>query len=293
MATIRAAKGRAKQVDAKPKAKALGNAVPTISAKATAAKIVAPKATPVEMADNTLGKYFGIVDWLNSIMPYKRMAVWKDFFISPEKESSGKLPGIGEILKDLYVVSLIQILFYIISSGIPLLLITSQESIMFALISIVFTVLAYLLYPLLYLLYSVLEFAVAKAVGGKGNFSQNFAASALPLLAVFIILLPLWLLSIPVAWLSNAAVVMPALTLCMCILTLPFLAVSILIFLYSFYLKFVAFKKVHGISSIAAAAVVIVPIIIILIVAFALLALLAPYFAPLVALQQAQSGISP
>ena len=62
---------------------------------------------------------------------------------------------------------------------------------------------------------------------------------------------------------------------------------------YSYYLKFVAFRKVHGISSIAAAAVVIVPVIIILIAAFALLALLAPYFAPLVAVQQAQAGVSP
>lgn len=288
-----AAKGKSKPVKAKAKAATLGKALLAVQAKANAAKLAATKATKLEMADNILGQYFGIVDWLNSFIPYKRVNAWKDFFIDPEKGSSGKLPAVGGILKDLYIVSVIQILLYIISSGIPLLLLTPQANIMLALFSIAFAVLIYLAYPLLCLLYSVLEFGVAKAVGGKGSFSQNFSASALPVLATFIMMLPLGIISIFLAWLSNAAVVYPALTSCICILTLPFAIISFVTLIYSYYLKFKAFKKVHAISSVAAAAVVIVPVLLILIAAFALLTLFAPYFAPMVAVQQAQAGISP
>ena len=62
---------------------------------------------------------------------------------------------------------------------------------------------ALVLGPILDFLYSLLEYAVAKALGGAGSIRANFNASALPGLGAFVVLLPLTVAEIPFMWLRS------------------------------------------------------------------------------------------
>jgi len=234
--------------------------------------------------DDFADKYIGIVDKIIAKIPYKRLTVWKEFFLNPVATVKNDQLTIGQRMKDIIVSGLIGAVIGLVAM-IPLLLISALTTAGASLIVMaaipVLMVVGILLAPILIFIYSLLELIVAKVVGGKGSVRANFNASALPNLGVTVITLPLTLVSVPVAWLSA----IPFVNICMMIVNIPLAIVSSLVGIYGLYLKYLAMKEVHTLSTWRAVAVVLIPpIVIIGLVAVVVIALYAFLIAALVGL---------
>lgn len=223
--------------------------------------------------DNLIAKYIGIVDRLIAVIPYKRVWVWKEFFFNPSATVMKDNVGVVERLKDLYIANAVELLINLVAL-IPMLALFALFTLGVGLIWIgviaAIILVSYLLGPIFAFIYSLIEYVVARALGGTGDIRANFNASALPGLAVFIITIPILILQIPFTWLS----IVPIISLCASIVALPLSIALMIAGLYAFYLKYLAMKKVHGLSSMRAAGVVIIPIIAVIVLAIAAIILL-------------------
>ncbi len=218
--------------------------------------------------DNILNTYLGYVDSVKSLIPYKRLGAWKDFFLNPTKVTSSSKDNVGTIIVDLYVVRVIS---FIISFLAVILPIAVSQLIMGAgagalltvgiLLAVLFGVLIIL--PILQLLYAGLEFVIAKLLGGQAPFSRHFFASVMPALAVFTLTLPLVLIEIPFQWFTYIPI---AGAVCSC-LTIPISIISGLFGLYGLYLKFLSFKQVHKVSDLRSIGIIVIPPLLLLAVA--------------------------
>lgn len=223
--------------------------------------------------DNWVAKYLEYVDRGVAMIPYKRAAIWKEFFFNPTATIKTDNVTVMQRLKDLYVITVISVVFAALIM-VPAALIGTVTSggpglFAYGIIGAAMLVL-FALEPLLGFVYSLLELAVAKALGGTGDMKANFSASALPGLGVFVINLPIAILSIPLGWFSM----IPIIGLCASCIRFPISLVSMGLGLYSIYLKYLAMKEVHKLSSFRAAAVVVVPIFLLIAIFVALVVLL-------------------
>jgi hypothetical protein len=210
--------------------------------------------------DNWISEYMKYVDRAVAMIPYKRAAIWREFFLNPTETIKKDNVSIGQRIKDLYVMIAISCLFMVLVMG-PMVALGAVTSMGLNLVVYGFMAAAmlviFVLEPFLGLLYSLLELAVAKALGGTGDMKANFNASSLPGLATFTVYLPCAILAIPLGWLSMV----PVIGLCASCIRFPLSLVSMGLGLYSMYQKYLAFKEVHKLSSVKAAAVVILPIV--------------------------------
>ncbi|NYZ74311.1 hypothetical protein H0O00_04150 [Candidatus Micrarchaeota archaeon] len=242
--------------------------------------------------DDWKEKYLGYVDSVINFLPYKRMAQWKDFGLDPLSKVS-KPDSVMQRVKDIYVMEIYSILFGVLA-GLPLLVI---YGIAFAFLSVfmfgipliflaallVAWLLLLILSPVFTILYCLVEYAVAKMVGGTGDYNTHFNASVASGLAAFTFELPLMVAYIPIGW----ALVVPCVNYLVMIVAFPLNMLRMAINLYGIYLKFTSFRKLHELSDGRAAAVVIVPIVLLVIAVIAVVvilyvtmfaAMLAPFF---------------
>ncbi|MGC8923851.1 MAG: hypothetical protein ACP5KJ_01500 [Candidatus Micrarchaeia archaeon] len=216
--------------------------------------------------DELITIYLSYVDKIISYIPYKRVKVWKEFFLKPEEKLESSITSTSSIIVDLYVMSLLSMFIGLLN---PLVII------LIAINPLVFVIVLalFLLLPILYILHSLLEFIVARIVGGKAGFRVHLNASVLPLLGMWAVLLLLSIIQIPIGILSYIPVIS-------CIVT-PFIylisGITMILYIYTLYIKFIAFKKAHGISGIKSAAVVIVPLLIEGVILLILLSLMLAY----------------
>ena len=205
-----------------------------------------------------------------SLIPYKEAAVWKEFFFNPTETIKKNDKSILGRLGSLYLVEIIAIVIEAIAM-LPALLIAMPANALgsgiIIMIAGAMVLAALVLGPILDFLYSLLEYAVAKALGGTGSIRANFNASALPGLGAFVVLLPLTVAEIPFMWLRSV----PIVGIVFGCLTFPFSIAAALVGLYSLYPKYLAFKEVHTVSDLRAAAIVFVPVIILVIAAILLM----------------------
>lgn len=240
--------------------------------------------------DEYIAKYLGYVDMIIAKIPYKRVPVWKEFFLNPVATVRKDKVGIGQRMKDLVVSGAIGAVIGIVAA-LPALIIATIASggaglIMIAALPILM-VLGILLTPLFAFLYSLLQLAVAKLLGGVGDMKANFNASVLPSLGTTAILLPVSLIAIPVAWLSA----IPLVSICVMVVQVPLTIVSGLVGLYGWYLGYLAMKEVHALSTLRAAAVVLVPMVLIIGLVFvAVFAIYAFLIATLIGMSTALSA---
>jgi len=210
--------------------------------------------------DNWISEYMKYVDRAVAIIPYKRAAIWKEFFLNPTETVKKDNVSIGQRLKDLYVMTAMMFLFMVLVMG-PMIALGAVTSMGLNLFVYGFMAAAMLillaLSPFINLLYSLLELAVAKALGGTGDMKANFNASSLPNLSTYVIYLPLYIVTVPLGWLGM----IPVIGLCASCIHFPISLVSMGLGLYSMYLKYLAFKEVHKLSSARAAGVVILPMV--------------------------------
>lgn len=213
-------------------------------------------------------KYLDIVDRGIATFPYRRLAVWKEFFLNPAATLAKDDIGILGRFKDAYVHKGIE-LFVLILSLLPAVLIGSIGNPAAGLLGmgliIAILIGAYILLPPALFVYSLLEFVVAKLLGGSGDIRSNWNASLLPGLGVFVVLLPVLIVEIPVIWFGM----IPIIGICGSIIRMGFNLVFILGSLYIMYQKYIAFKAVHRLSDIRAAAVVLAPLVLIGVIAVA------------------------
>jgi|GEM_PF-3452362 len=213
---------------------------------------------------NIFNRYMGIVDKVASFIPYKKVKTWRDFFFNPaEVSSKSKDEGILPIVIDYYVMGFLNFVISLLSMIAPIIvstILTAGFGIIEGVVLFALMLGFFLISPILSLLYAVLEFIIAKILGGKASFSKHLFASFMPVLSTFIILLPLNLLSILLNWLTF----IPAIGLACSCITLPISIVMSLVYLYSMYLKYSAFKEVHKVSSGRAILIVVIPFIIVL-----------------------------
>ena len=245
--------------------------------------------------DNWITEYMKYVDRAVAMIPYARAKIWKEFFLNPTATVKMDDVSIGQRLKDLYVMTAIALVFMVLVMGpmVALGVVTSAGLNLFvygAMAAVMLVLFA--LEPLLGLLYSLLELAVAKALGGTGDMKSNFNASALPSLAIFVIYLPLSVVSIPLGWLAMV----PVIGICVSCIRFPLSLVSMGLWLYSMYLKYLAFKEVHKLSSAKAAGVVILPMVLmvaLMVVIFVLIyAMMIAYFMSFIAATTAAGAAS-
>lgn len=218
--------------------------------------------------DNILNTYLGYVDTIKSLIPYKRLGVWKDFFLNPTKVISSSKDSIGAIMVDLYVVRAISFIISLLAVVIPIavsqLVVGAGAGALLAagmLFAILLGVLIIL--PILTFLYAGLEFVIAKLLGGQASFTKHFFASIMPSLAVFVMVLPLDIILIPLEWLTHIPV---AGIMCSC-LTMPVSIIAGLVGLYGLYLKFLSFKQVHKVSDLRSIGIIVLPVLLLLAVA--------------------------
>jgi hypothetical protein len=206
--------------------------------------------------------YMGYVDRIIRLIPYKRLGVWKDFFLNPLATLAKDDVTIGQRMKDVLVSSAIGVALELIIL-IPIMVVMAVMSAGIGLILIgaviVLLVLMVLLSPVISFLYSLLHLAVAKVLGGKGDMRKNFSASALPGLSLGVVSLPISILLIPLAWVSF----IPFVSICTSVIQIPISMILGLGGLYSLYLQFLAMKETHKLSDIRAAGVVVLPVVII------------------------------
>jgi hypothetical protein len=240
--------------------------------------------------DDWVGKYLEFVDRGVAMIPYARAKIWREFFLNPVSVIQKDNVGLGQRFKDLYVMTAID---YVLVGlmYIPMLLIMSIFSggIGLMTVGILLAVIAVMLIlsPVFMFIYSLLELLVAKALGGAGDMQANFNASALPMLSLFVVQLPLTILMVPFVWLGMV----PVIGLCASCIQIPLSICAVVLSLYSYYLKYVGFKEVHKLSPIRAAGVVILPVILMVVVFVLLFVLMyAAMFAFMMSMFAAQSS---
>ncbi|MDD5172270.1 MAG: hypothetical protein PHF60_04515 [Candidatus ainarchaeum sp.] len=216
--------------------------------------------------ENWKDKYLEYVDKVIDFIPYKRLAEWKKFGLDPLPKVS-KPDSIMQRIKDIYVMLIITLFFrllgmlpalviggafFVIYSilllGIPLIILAAVLGVIFVL---------WLLSPVFIMLYSLVEYAVAKLLGGTGNYTMHFNAGVASSLAAFTFELPLLIVYVPLGWLMM----IPCLGYLFMIAAFPLSMLMLAIGLYGIYLKFTSFRKLHELTTGKAAAVVIVPIV--------------------------------
>ncbi|MCX8199849.1 MAG: hypothetical protein N3G76_00050 [Candidatus Micrarchaeota archaeon] len=226
--------------------------------------------------DKVMSAYLGYVDRVRSFIPYKRVALWKDFFLNPLKVIGASKDSIMTILKDLYMMGILSFIIWLASAFIPqaivqLVLNPGMSAISIPLLAfmLIASIVFLAVLPLMSAAYAFLEFIVAKLVGGSADFSRHLFASAMPQLGMFAFLLPITILQAVLGIFS----IIPFLGLALTCLLLPLQIVVLCAWLYTIYLKFLSFKEVHKVSGIRAAAIIIIPLIVIavLVVALAML----------------------
>ncbi|MGB9635385.1 MAG: hypothetical protein ACPL0A_02810, partial [Candidatus Micrarchaeia archaeon] len=150
--------------------------------------------------DELITIYLSYVDKIISYIPYKRVKVWKEFFLKPEEKLESSITSTSSIIVDLYVMSLLSMFIGLLN---PLVII------LIAINPLVFVIVLalFLLLPILYILHSLLEFIVARIVGGKAGFRVHLNASVLPLLGMWAVLLLLSIIQIPIGILSYIPVI--------------------------------------------------------------------------------------
>ncbi|MFH0737934.1 MAG: YIP1 family protein [Candidatus Micrarchaeota archaeon] len=212
--------------------------------------------------------YLGIVDKIIGLIPFGRLKLWKEFFFNPSLVVANEKGGIKDRILDLYLMGLIWVILSLISV-IPALLVSSigTEAGIAALpmaigLMAAILIVVWIAIPLALLLYSLLQFAVAKALGGQGDFRAHLNASVLPGLGAFALLLPIFLLSVPVSWLAA----LPGISLCISIIQIPIEVIEGIAGLYSLYLGYLAFKEVHKLTMWKTIAVIAIPILVVVII---------------------------
>jgi hypothetical protein len=117
--------------------------------------------------------------------------------------------------------------------------------------------------PIVNILNSLLEFIIAKLLGGKANFGVHLNASILPGLAQWVFILPILIINIPITWLTYV----PIISCIAPILQIPIVILLLIATIYAIYLKVIAFKEVHKFSTIRAVIAVLLPILIVILLA--------------------------
>src|SRR4030095_14595125 len=205
-------------------------------------------------ADEWITKYVVYVDSIIDACPYKRMKVWKEFFFNPISTLRQNIDSIGQRIRDLYVSTGILVALGLIANLPSLVIgaIGAGSGAAFTLGSFLLLYALMLVFvPVLSFLYSAFEFLFAKLLGGKADLKTHFNASVLPSLGTFTVLLPLNIIALPLQWLQ----IIPGISICAGLRTLPISIVPLLVYCYGLYLKYLGFKEVHKISAIRAALV--------------------------------------
>jgi hypothetical protein len=219
-------------------------------------------------------KYMGIVDMLTAFIPYKRTKVWREFLLSPASVALKDDVGIVGRLKDIYVMTAVNFLMTALMM-LPALAISGVAFGGMAILSCGIgplslaliaagTIAIYVITPIGYFLYSLLELVIAKALGGSGSMKANFSASVLPILAIFLLELPILAIMIPLQWLSAV----PVVSICASCIGMVPLLIMMAMGLYSLFLKYEGMKAVHKLSPMRAAAVVMIPMLLIWVLMF-------------------------
>jgi len=216
--------------------------------------------------DKYVNKYTEYVDKVADFIPYKGTKVWREFFFNPTKTVSGNIGGIGNRIKDLYVmqgigfvIGLLAVIPYVFIYGFSLLANPVAGGLGIGMI-LGLIALIFILGPFISLLYSMIEYVVAKLLGGRADTAAHVNASILPTLATFVIVLPLSIAMIPVRWLS----IIPLISCCVGIITLPVSLITMFVNLYGIYLKYLAFKEVHKLTPWRTIAVIFVPVLVLI-----------------------------
>ncbi len=221
--------------------------------------------------------YLRYVDKIISFLPFKeRFLEWKSFFLNPEKF---EIKPLKTRIVDFYVKLLVDFIVSMLSNlpGIIFLLATvlvsitiAPSTIMFALLALAGAIIFCLLLPLLYILYFAVEFAVAKICGGKGSFTAHSNVSFLSSFAVVAILLPAYIVSILLTWISSIPVISCLVSPILMLLSIAMILVGI----YSLFLKYKGFIIVHKYSGMRSAITVLVPWLALVAIGIAFVALL-------------------
>lgn len=228
--------------------------------------------------ENLIAKYFGVVDWVISKIPYDRLPKWKRFFLAPEEVVSEGPETIVSNIKNIYVHFLLRILSampLLIVSGIVFLLVASARAVAGAFTAMGFGVAllilipaVIILYPLFFLISAGIEYATAKILRSTADFKTHFNASILPALSLSVVLFPANF----VHSVFSVLGMIPIAGFVCNIISYPLLILVALVDLYSIYLKYRAFKVVHKLDTLKTAIVtLIVPILALLIVSLGVL----------------------
>jgi hypothetical protein len=208
--------------------------------------------------DNLKAGYLGYVDRALGLVPYGRAKIWKEFFLNPlptlRKDDVGILARMKDMAAMMTVSAVIECIIYLPILAITALL-TFGAGIMPALLLLMLVAASIVIAPIMAFLYSLLELVVAKVLGGKGTMRSNYNASALPGLGMWAITLPITVAMIPLGWLSMV----PFVSICTLIITLPLSLLMLGLWVYSLYLKYLSMREVHKVSSARAAGIVVVP----------------------------------
>lgn len=215
----------------------------------------------IKMGDfeNWKNSYLGYVDKIIGFIPYGRMREWKEFGLDPLPKVS-KPDTIMQRVKDIYVMQVTNICLMLVAA-IPIFIIFGLMSLLMMGIPLIMLafwaaaiVVGIIISPLFTLIYCAVEHAVARMLGGVGDFKTHFNAAVASGLAVFTLELPLTILMIPLMW----VVWVP------CLGTILMMPVSIgrtAISLYGLYLRFTSYRKLHALTDGKSAAVILVPIL--------------------------------
>jgi hypothetical protein len=210
------------------------------------------------MTNEWIEKYLKVVDAIIAVVHYKRMAVWKGFFFNPAKTISNNVDSISARVIDLYVMEIIGIAIVLVGMFPGLILGGLASAILAPLVIGIFAFIL-IISPLLNVVYAFIEHRVARALGGVADFKTHFNASTLSSLAAFTINLPLVIANIPFIWLSYV----PYVSLCVGIITLPIRIATALVGIYAIYIKYLALREVHKLSSLRIIGVILIPMAIV------------------------------
>jgi hypothetical protein len=122
--------------------------------------------------DEWVAKYMGYVDRAISMVPYKRLAIFKEFFFNPVETIRKDDVGIGQRLKDMYVLNSVSLALSILAM-LPLMLVSALFNPAAGMIYLMIFAAEYAfllaLGPIIGFLYTLLELLVAKLLGGTGD----------------------------------------------------------------------------------------------------------------------------
>lgn len=227
------------------------------------------KAAPrPEAKDGFQAQLEGWADSITSAIKYHRLGVWKEVLFRPTKTLAEQMsePSLGRGAKDVFMASLPRLLiglavlglvfayflfigFFMFSAAPNAGIIALPTLIIGALVFLVL----YFLGPIInWFLTSVVQFILAKILGGKANFTAQSYLIALSMAgsgAVLSLMLVLQVVLnfIPcIGWTINSLILRP---------------LTMVVGLYGLYLNYKAIQVAHGLSSGRAAAVVILPVV--------------------------------